>query len=371
MDETRITKEILPGIYRFSLSDTTVEQGVSKINIFIIPGKEGVNNGRSLMIDTGFKNDDCLKILEGALEELNIRHDQLDIFLTHRHHDHCGLAGIMAQKGSKLFMNPQEERHPYDCLAYRVSDESLEAQKKVLRSVGITADRTPEIWDTYLAISDRVQHHGKWVLAIWGFPYTEVHAGDKFCYGDYEFEAVPLKGHTYGQMGLKDYNKKLFFTADQLIHKVSPIIATTYPDEALLQGFFDSLRHIKTECSDWTIVPAHGEIIEDVPTDVDSIVFSYLDKATKARDLLKEVASEHSGETLAYHSGSADSRADYLTVQEVAEKTYGLTIPKDESEFFIYKMIITKTYSLLEYLHGLDFITREMVDGVFYWSYKY
>ncbi|SFG10012.1 MBL fold metallo-hydrolase [Oribacterium sp. WCC10] len=349
--DKNISKEILPGIHQVDLSDTTIEQGVSSIHIFIIPGKDGVNDGRSLMIDTGFKNDRCLETLEAALRELHISKDKLDIFLTHRHHDHCGLAGTMSKEGARLFMNPSEERHPYDCLAYRVSEESKAAQKKVLRSCGLTEELTPEVWKTFMDISDRVQHHGEWVLAIWGFPYTEIHDGDIFQYGNYRFTAKALKGHTYGQMGLMEWNKKLFFTADQIIHRISPIVATTYPDETLLQSFFDSLRFIKEQCSDWTIIPSHGEILKDIPGDVDKTVFSYLNKTTNVRDLLKT--------------------KNEMTTHEIAEVIYQVTkIPENEAEFFTYKMLITKTYSLLEYLYGLDFINRTERDGIFYWSYK-
>lgn len=366
MENTHITEEILPGIYKVDLSDTTIEQGVSSIHIFIIKGKVLVNGGRSLMIDTGFKNEDCLKKLKEALHELNISMDMLDIFLTHRHHDHCGLAGILAKEGARLFMSSKEERHPYDCLAYRVSQESLEAQKKVLRSVGITPEKTPDVWNTFMAISDRVQHHGEWVLAIWGFPYTDINEGDRFFYGDYKFEAIPLKGHTYGQMGLMDHERKLFFTADQIIHDISPIVATTYPDEGLLLSFFDSLRYIKEHCHDWTIIPSHGEILSDVKGDIDKSVFSYLNKSTIVRDLLKEKFEKHQSAS-AY---DPDSTAE-MTIQEIAEVIYHVKhMPENEPEFFIYKMFMTKTYSLLEYLYDLGFIDRIQRDGIFYWSYK-
>ncbi len=365
MENTHFTEEILPGIYRVDLSDTTVEQGVSNIHIFIIKGRDDVNSGRSLMIDTGFRNDACLQKLMSSLEELKIQPDTLDIFLTHRHHDHCGLAGAFSEKGARLFMNPTEERHPYDCLAYRVSRESLDAQKKVLHSVGITPERTPQIWKTFMEISDRVQHHGEWVLAIWGFPYTEIHEGDRFCYGDYKFEATLLKGHTYGQMGLMEHEKKIFFTADQIIHDISPIVATTYPDEGLLLSFFDSLRYVKEHCSQWTVIPSHGEILSDVQRDVDKTVFSYLNKATVVRDILKAKALR-TKEVSAYDPDATSE----MTIQEVAEIIYNVKhIPENEGEFFNYKMFMTKTYSLLEYLYDLGFIRREERDGTFYWSY--
>lgn len=369
--------EILPGIFCVSLTDTTIEQGVSCIKIYIIKGKPSVHEGRSLMIDTGFRQEDCHRKLQAALAALEIPVDQLDIFLTHRHHDHSGLAGSFASEGAHIFMNPAEERHPYDCLAYRVSEESLQAQKTVLRSTGITAERTPYAWEAFMKVSERVQHHGEWVLAILGFPYTALHSGDVFDYGDYHFTAYPLKGHTYGQMGLMDHEKKILFVADQLIHGVSPIVATTYADEHLLEGMFASLRDIKEHYADWTIIPAHGGIIQDAAQDVDSIVYSYLSKSTSALDIMKgktaadAAAGDHrrTGAAQAPAAGGQDIReASAWTVHDIAKQLYHMDDdPADEAAFFTYKMLITKTFSILEYLHDIGFVERTMRDGIYYW----
>lgn len=372
--------EILPDIYRVSLSDTTIEQGVSRIEIYIIKGHPDVHEGRSLMIDTGFKQEACLQKLQAALKELGISTDQLDIFLTHRHHDHSGLAGIFAKEGAHLYMNPAEERHPYDCLAYRVSEESLKAQKAVLQSVGITPNTTPFAWRTFMQVSERVQQHGEWVLAIMGFPYTAVKIGDHFDYGAYHFTTYPLKGHTYGQMGLLDETKRILFVADQLIHGVSPIVATTYPDEHLLEGLFHSLRDIKEHYSDWTLIPAHGELIHDVDRDVDRIVLSYLNKSTKALDFLRarsEACAQGAlGANMNRTCGNQEDEENEdghlpqeLTVHDIARDIYQMDDhPEDEASFFTYKMLITKTFSLLEYLHDLGFARRIQRNGIYYWS---
>ena len=360
-----ITKEILPGIFRLTLSDKTIEQGVSEIHIFIIPGE---TTSRSLMIDTGFKTTDCLERLEQALHELHISYSDLDIFLTHRHHDHCGLAGILAQKGARLFMNPSEERHPYDCLAYRLSEESIQAQKNVLCSAGITAQQAPDVWKAFMHVTHMIQQHGEWVLAILGFPYHPVQSGDHFQYGAYEFEAVSLKGHTYGQLGLMDRKHKILFAADQVLDGMSPIIATTYPDESLLQSFFDSLEMIKHTCTeDWCVIPAHGPIIADLPSAVDHTVYSYLNKASAVKDLLEKTSKNHTDE----RRKETDSSRHGYTIREIAESIYHVSAPPDdEASFFIYKMFITKTYSLLEYLHDLGFVTRTLSEGTYYWNYK-
>lgn len=379
-NKAELYTEILPGIYRVSLQDMTVQQGVNRVQIFIIKGSTTVHDGRSLMIDAGFKDPGCYQKLKKALAELEIPVDQLDLYLTHRHHDHSGLAETFAADGVHLFMNPAEERHPYDCLSYRVSGDSQRAQTKVMRWVGITPDHTPYAWENFLRFSKRVKDHGEWALSISGFPYTPVKEGDVFCYGDYRFRSIPLKGHTYGQIGLIEEEKHILFTADQLIHGISPIVVTTYPDEHLLEGMFASLRKIKEEHADWTIIPSHGEIIQDVPADVDSIVYSYLNKSTVALEYLRARATACRTETSAEgKSGSELSQAkdeiddghqpQERTVRQVAKAIYRMEDhPEDEEVFFSYKMLITKTFSLLEYLHDEGFVRRIDRNGVLYWS---
>ena len=71
--------------------------------------------------------------------------------------------------------------------------------------------------------------------------------GEKLHYGDYTFETIGLRGHTYGQLGLYDKEHKIFFCADQVINGIVPIVATTNPDEELLKSYFASLARFRKE----------------------------------------------------------------------------------------------------------------------------
>ena len=125
--------EIYPGLFQIQLYNGMNRSDI--INIFLIPGKDSC---RSLMVDTGYRTKENKEIMDELLVRHRIRYDELDIFLTHKHHDHTGLANFYADRGARIFMNPEEDRHLYDCLYYNNNPEAMEEQVHVLSTVGIT-----------------------------------------------------------------------------------------------------------------------------------------------------------------------------------------------------------------------------------------
>ncbi len=335
----QMMREVLPGIHQVELHSNL--KGISEIKVYLIPGQD-----RSLLVDTGFRERECLKILEQAMEMLGIKPEKLDVFLTHKHHDHCGLAYILAQKGARIFLSPVEERHRYDCLHY--SHGESDDQDEVLRYVGITAEGTPQLWNMFkdLVIADK---EGE--LEIEKFPYSPVLPGDVFRYGQYRFQAFPLSGHTLGQTGLYEEEKKILFTADQVLNGIVPIVATSFKDENLLNRYFQSLKELKEKHSDCTLIPAHSSVpVEDPAKTIDHIVFSYLEKINIMKHILDHARSP-------------------MTVRQVASIAYGMEkIPENLDQLMKLKMVISKTFSCLEFLYEQDFAVRTEREGTLYWE---
>ena len=71
-----------------------------QLNSYVIKGE-----GRNLVIDTGFKLEECRKALCDGLEELGVDMNCTDIFLTHLHSDHSGLAAELATQSSKIYIS--------------------------------------------------------------------------------------------------------------------------------------------------------------------------------------------------------------------------------------------------------------------------
>lgn len=92
-------EQIRDGVYRIGV--TLPQNPLRELNSYVICG-----DGRNLLIDTGFNRPECLEALQGGIRELGLDMECTDIFLTHLHSDHVGLASQVAGKGSRIYMNP-------------------------------------------------------------------------------------------------------------------------------------------------------------------------------------------------------------------------------------------------------------------------
>lgn len=338
-------REIAEGIYEVILHDK--EKEVGEMRVHIVKGKPGK---RSLMVDTGFGSQESLEDMEEALAALDISYKDLDIFLTHKHHDHCGLASTFAKKGAKIFMNPEEERHSYDCLYMQMGEESQKEQKEVLKSVGISEEWTPKLWKRFMELNEwMAKQREPWVYEIQKYPYVALTEGETFSYGNYDFWVISLRGHTYGQRGLYDAKHRIAFTADQVMEGITPIVGTTHANEHLLGLYFQSLSWMKRELGDCLIIPGHGEPIEHVAPVIDQIVYSYLKKMDQVKDAVVKDETPK-------------------TVWQTTKLVYGIKeIPEDGEDFIVMKSMISKTFSCLEYLYEQELVQRDYRDGRLYY----
>ena len=92
-------EQIRDGVYRIGV--TLPQNPLRELNSYVICG-----DGRNLLIDTGFNRPECLEALQGGIRELGLDMECTDIFLTHLHSDHVGLASQVAGKGSRIYMKP-------------------------------------------------------------------------------------------------------------------------------------------------------------------------------------------------------------------------------------------------------------------------
>ena len=337
--------ERFPGLYEITLEERPESRNV--IQLYLVKGSSGQRN---LLVDSGYGTQWSLDHLLAELDALHIPVDTLDVILTHKHADHCGLAHALQERGATLFMNREDDRHQYDCLYYRLDHSNEKAQQRVLTRTGITPETAPLIWQKFMDFNDRLSdNHPVWMMTIDEFDYQDLTSGMVFAYGDYHFEAIHLRGHTYGQMGLVDKGKKLLLCADQILNRTAPIVGTSHADEHLLKYYLESILDMEKTYEDYTILPAHEGPIADLHASVAHTMQAYQRKIDQ---------------TLACVLPNKEQ-----TVWQITKQVYGLT-PNDRSDaaFYNSKMTNSKTFSMLEYLYDIGAIHRREENGMLFYQ---
>ena len=248
------------------------------LNSYYIKGTDG---GRNLLIDTGFRNDVCRTSLLGGLTELGASMEKTDIFLTHLHADHSGLATDIAAPGTRIYMSAVDINYLRGLMAMDGSD----SEERVQLQNGFSSRELKEVGEMF----------GHEFRCEFCDGFLPVHEGDVFRYGGYELRAVLTPGHTPGHMCLYEEKSGILFLGDHVLFDITPNI-TFWP------GFTDPLGQYVInllKVRDYPVrlpLPAHRGIIGDMPTRIDEIIEHH---GARLDELLKALR-EHPGGATTY-----------------------------------------------------------------------
>lgn len=221
------TEEICKNIYRIPVRLTG--NPLKELNSYLIK-----DENRSLLIDTGFRREECREDLRAGLDELGVCLEDMDIFLTHLHSDHSGLASELIAPGGRIYIGE------IDC-NWLNDTAFIEAKRShYLRSYrqGGTPEETI---DRMLVRNPAVTE-----AAVPGCRnYVPLHSGDKLNVGGYELECIWTPGHTPGHMCLWNEANGIMFTGDHVLFDITPNITQWPGVEDSLGDYLASLEMMK------------------------------------------------------------------------------------------------------------------------------
>ena len=96
-----MAEEILPNLYRIEIP--LPKNPLKALNSYLIKAQ-----GRFLLIDTGMNREECMRVMFSELEGLHVDLKKTDIFITHLHADHSGLAATLATDTSTVYFNQKD-----------------------------------------------------------------------------------------------------------------------------------------------------------------------------------------------------------------------------------------------------------------------
>lgn len=227
----RITKDL------WQLEIPLVGNPLKNLNSYLILGE------RNLLIDTGFRQEPCRAAMEQQLAELKVDLNRTDIFLTHLHSDHTGLAPELIRPGCRIYIGRTDGIR---MLEFQDGDHWQALYSAYIKD-GFSQEEMTALWG-----SNPAQNAGPQP----GVQYEYLEDGAVLSYGEHTLECILTPGHTPGHMCLYDREHHWLFSGDHVLFHITPNICRWVGVEDSLADYLQSLKNIRDLPVD-LLLPAH------------------------------------------------------------------------------------------------------------------
>lgn len=241
---------------------------LKNLNSYLIVGEW------SLLIDTGFRWESCRAAMERQLAEIGVDRDRMDIFLTHLHSDHTGLAPTLIRPGCRIYIGRIDGPGVEDAM----DDAAWQALYTAYVQDGFTWEEIDHLWDKNPAQGAAPE--------VWD-QYQDLEDGDVLSYGGHDLRCVLTPGHTPGHMCLYEAESKWLFSGDHVLFHISPNICrwSSMPDA--LGSYLESLQKVR-DLPVELLLPAHRQETGDLTARVDELTAHHLRRIENAWQTVRE-----------------------------------------------------------------------------------
>lgn len=258
---TQITENV------FTIDVKLPNSPLRNLNAYLIKGKD-----RNLLIDTGYRREECRDDLLTGLRELGVRLEETDIFATHMHADHTGLIGDILAPDCRAFMSKRDIQTSKSLSGQEYFDNTYRRMKNGgFPEAEITSSPFIRLESTDLHFDG----------------YTPINEGDLLEYGGYRLRAISTPGHTPGHMCLYDSSRKLLFLGDHVLFDITPNITNWDDFNDPLGTYIKSLVRIRDIDAEFAL-PAHRTVSCPLPNRVDEIIEHH---GLRVREVVKVIDS--------------------------------------------------------------------------------
>lgn len=235
-------EQVYPNIFKIEIP--LPNNPLKATNAYFVKG-----DGRNLLIDTGFNRTECKVAMDQAIHDLGISMENTDIFITHIHGDHSGLAGYLVRPTNKIYTG--------EYCAKSLSGNA-EAGLKGFFDAMIKQSGLPYI--------DITSHPGYTYASDFLESVNVVQNGDILNIGEFTFQCIQTSGHAPDHFCLYDQGHKLLFSGDHILGKITPNNTIWAPPWTItrdyLGEYLQSLERISKLDLD-LIFPGHRHVLDN------------------------------------------------------------------------------------------------------------
>ena len=202
------------------------------------------------MIDTGLNHPECRAALEAGLNELGVRIEDADVFITHMHADHLSLATAMVTDQTIVYLGKPDI--PLSG-PIRATGGYWADVLEIASHNGFPMERVEEL--VY-------RHPGLRFGPVKQLHFTPLQDGDKLEVGPYHFECLLTPGHSMGHLCLYERSLKLLIAGDHILSDITPSVIIWGNEGDPLGDYLKSLDRIMALDVD-LVLPGHRGLIRD------------------------------------------------------------------------------------------------------------
>jgi glyoxylase-like metal-dependent hydrolase (beta-lactamase superfamily II) len=260
--------EIATGIWRLELP---MPFELRHVNVFLLRDRDGYT-----LIDTGLQTDESRNALNEKLAALKVPPERITrILITHIHPDHFGLAGELRERaGAELVIHRLEVALMEP--RYARAEDLVHDVAEWLSKNGVPAAEAEFVKTASMAAREFVK-----VVE----PETLLEGAERLPIDDDELEAIWTPGHSPGHCCFYWPARRLLFSGDHLLPKISPNIGL-HPQSSAdpLDDYIQSLRRIQRLDVE-LVLPAHGDPFTEHRSRIASIIQHHDERKAAVLDL--------------------------------------------------------------------------------------
>ncbi|MGA1872957.1 MAG: MBL fold metallo-hydrolase [Thermoplasmatota archaeon] len=269
-----MAEEVASGIFRLELP--LPRNPLRSVNSYIITGGR-----RNLVVDTGMNRPECREVLEEELRALNLDLTRTDVFVTHLHADHLGLAPFISKGITNVHLGPRD-----------IADiNETDYWKRMLHFA--LKNGFPSV-DPQEAIR---KHPGFKYGPLGPMKLVPANHDDVIEVGERRLRVIHTPGHTHGHNCLYDEEDRLLLSGDHVLGDITPNISNWVDGEDPLSDYISSLNATRDLEID-VILPGHRSLIGDPFGRIDELIEHHHERAEEVLDIIGD------GETDAFSIAS-------------------------------------------------------------------
>lgn len=233
-------EEIVPNLYR--VEGPLPKNPLKATNSYVVK-----TSGRTLVVDTGLNQKECLNAMRSALEKLNVDLGETDFFITHMHPDHLDMVWALARDSSAIYFNKPDNDE------INSSGQWDDGMSNFARMSGFPENRLQRVIEEYSGHK----------YSAWGpLEFTILKEGDTISIGDFLFNCVETPGHTKGHMCLYEHDKRILLSGDHILDGITPNISLWLYEDNPLNEYLASLDKVY-EFDVELVLPGHRSPFRD------------------------------------------------------------------------------------------------------------